>query len=114
MFRSCTRLATRHRGFLPRFFSSDSVEDGRWPGWEVVIGLEVHAQIKSHAKLFSRQNVFYLLIENDVITALQTPGPQLMMKRRILMSMYLTRLSLAHSQYAASIFLLESTVINAS
>ncbi|TFY74677.1 hypothetical protein EWM64_g9335 [Hericium alpestre] len=29
------------------------VHDPRWPGWQVVIGLEVHAQIKSHAKLFS-------------------------------------------------------------
>ncbi|KAA1466549.1 Glutamyl-tRNA amidotransferase B subunit [Dentipellis sp. KUC8613] len=27
--------------------------DPRWPGWQVVIGLEVHAQIKSRAKLFS-------------------------------------------------------------
>ncbi|KAH9045301.1 glutamyl-tRNA amidotransferase [Lactarius pseudohatsudake] len=25
----------------------------RWPGWEVVIGIEVHAQIKSRKKLFS-------------------------------------------------------------
>ncbi|KAL0950095.1 hypothetical protein HGRIS_010096 [Hohenbuehelia grisea] len=25
----------------------------RWPGWEVVIGIEVHAQIRSRAKLFS-------------------------------------------------------------
>lgn len=28
-------------------------EDSRWPGWEVVIGIEVHAQIKSRRKLFS-------------------------------------------------------------
>ena len=28
-------------------------EDPRWPGWEVVIGIEVHAQIKSRRKLFS-------------------------------------------------------------
>lgn len=27
--------------------------DSRWPGWGVVIGIEVHAQIKSRAKLFS-------------------------------------------------------------
>lgn len=31
--------------------------DQRWPGWEVVIGIEVHAQIKSRAKLFSGQLV---------------------------------------------------------
>ncbi|KAG6330919.1 hypothetical protein ID866_8169 [Astraeus odoratus] len=29
------------------------LEDKRWPGWEVVIGIEVHAQIKSRKKLFS-------------------------------------------------------------
>ncbi|KAG9317817.1 putative glutamyl-tRNA amidotransferase [Chiua virens] len=28
-------------------------EDRRWPGWEVVVGIEVHAQIKSRRKLFS-------------------------------------------------------------
>jgi hypothetical protein len=28
-------------------------EDQRWPGWEVVVGIEVHAQIKSRRKLFS-------------------------------------------------------------
>lgn len=28
-------------------------EDPRWPGWEVVVGIEVHAQIKSRQKLFS-------------------------------------------------------------
>ncbi|KAI6034909.1 GatB/GatE catalytic domain-containing protein [Pisolithus orientalis] len=31
----------------------ERVEDRRWPGWEVVIGIEVHAQIKSRKKLFS-------------------------------------------------------------
>ncbi|GJE84861.1 glutamyl-tRNA amidotransferase B subunit [Phanerochaete sordida] len=29
------------------------VEDPRWPGWGVVVGIEVHAQIKSRHKLFS-------------------------------------------------------------
>ena len=28
-------------------------EDPRWPGWDVVVGIEVHAQIKSRRKLFS-------------------------------------------------------------
>ncbi|KIM76374.1 hypothetical protein PILCRDRAFT_77807 [Piloderma croceum F 1598] len=28
-------------------------EDPRWPGWEVVVGLEVHAQLKTRQKLFS-------------------------------------------------------------
>lgn len=29
--------------------------DQRWPGWGVVVGIEVHAQIKSKFKLFSGQ-----------------------------------------------------------
>ncbi|KAF8505869.1 GatB/GatE catalytic domain-containing protein [Russula emetica] len=29
-------------------------QDNRWPGWQVVIGIETHAQIKSREKLFSR------------------------------------------------------------
>ncbi|KAF8806231.1 Glutamyl-tRNA amidotransferase subunit B, mitochondrial [Phlegmacium glaucopus] len=28
-------------------------EDSRWPGWQVVVGIETHAQIKSRRKLFS-------------------------------------------------------------
>ncbi|TBU33054.1 Glutamyl-tRNA amidotransferase B subunit [Dichomitus squalens] len=31
-------------------------EDLRWPGWELVIGIEVHAQIKSRRKLFSESH----------------------------------------------------------
>ncbi|KIJ13270.1 hypothetical protein PAXINDRAFT_170551 [Paxillus involutus ATCC 200175] len=31
----------------------EALEDKRWPGWEVVVGIEVHAQIKSRRKLFS-------------------------------------------------------------
>nr|GAT49851.1 glutamyl-tRNA amidotransferase [Mycena chlorophos] len=45
LLRSCTRLPTR---YISRQF-----HDGRWPGWEVVIGIETHAQIKSKQKLFS-------------------------------------------------------------
>ncbi|KAI0053716.1 Glutamyl-tRNA amidotransferase B subunit [Auriscalpium vulgare] len=33
-------------------------EDPRWPGWQVVVGIEVHAQIKSRAKLFSHARTF--------------------------------------------------------
>ncbi|KAI0271967.1 Glutamyl-tRNA amidotransferase B subunit [Russula aff. rugulosa BPL654] len=29
-------------------------QDSRWPGWQVVIGIETHAQIKSREKLFSQ------------------------------------------------------------
>ncbi|KAI9000741.1 Glutamyl-tRNA-Gln amidotransferase B subunit [Trametes punicea] len=28
-------------------------DDARWPGWELVVGIEVHAQLKSRRKLFS-------------------------------------------------------------
>ncbi|KAH7916227.1 GatB/GatE catalytic domain-containing protein [Hygrophoropsis aurantiaca] len=31
----------------------EATQDKRWPGWEVVVGIEVHAQIKSRKKLFS-------------------------------------------------------------
>lgn len=31
-------------------------QDSRWPGWQVVIGIETHAQIKSREKLFSRES----------------------------------------------------------
>jgi hypothetical protein len=32
---------------------SNTSSDPRWPGWQVVIGIEVHAQVKSREKLFS-------------------------------------------------------------
>ncbi|KDQ64199.1 hypothetical protein JAAARDRAFT_27825 [Jaapia argillacea MUCL 33604] len=64
-------FACRRRGFLPRSLHHVrlahivrvSKEDVRWPGWEVVIGLEVHAQIKSRAKLFSVSRTSGLLEE---------------------------------------------------
>ena len=31
--------------------------DPRWPGYEVVIGIETHAQLKSRQKLFSRMSL---------------------------------------------------------
>ncbi|KZT05563.1 Glutamyl-tRNA amidotransferase B subunit [Laetiporus sulphureus 93-53] len=42
----CSRLAHTLRA---------NHEDARWPGWNVVVGIEVHAQIKSRTKLFSSQ-----------------------------------------------------------
>ncbi|CAK5269813.1 unnamed protein product [Mycena citricolor] len=44
--------------FLPSSFSlrrclHGAVNDRRWPGWEVVVGIETHAQIASRHKLFS-------------------------------------------------------------
>ncbi|KAF8530900.1 Glutamyl-tRNA amidotransferase B subunit [Gautieria morchelliformis] len=38
---------------LKRTISSANAFDSRWPGWNVVIGIEVHAQIKSRWKLLS-------------------------------------------------------------
>ncbi|KAF8437251.1 Glutamyl-tRNA amidotransferase B subunit [Boletus edulis BED1] len=37
----------------PRKIERAVREDKRWPGWEVVVGIEVHAQVKSRRKLFS-------------------------------------------------------------
>ncbi|PFH47803.1 hypothetical protein AMATHDRAFT_151224 [Amanita thiersii Skay4041] len=31
----------------------EHIHDERWPGWQVIIGIETHAQIKSRQKLFS-------------------------------------------------------------
>ncbi|KAI0322508.1 Glutamyl-tRNA amidotransferase B subunit [Amylostereum chailletii] len=45
---SPTRLFCRFSHSLRQF-----QEDKRWPGWELVVGIEVHAQIKSRQKLFS-------------------------------------------------------------
>ncbi|EMD40527.1 hypothetical protein CERSUDRAFT_44073 [Gelatoporia subvermispora B] len=43
-----------HRPRLSRLLHASRIkEDSRWPDWNVVIGIEVHAQIKSKAKLFS-------------------------------------------------------------
>ncbi|KAH9938098.1 GatB/GatE catalytic domain-containing protein [Fomitopsis serialis] len=36
-----------------RFSTARVRDDSRWPGWDVVVGIEVHAQIKSRVKLFS-------------------------------------------------------------
>ncbi|KAF8638583.1 hypothetical protein AX17_002125 [Amanita inopinata Kibby_2008] len=41
LFRRCFHDVREHRA------------DDRWPGWQVVIGIETHAQIKSRQKLFS-------------------------------------------------------------
>lgn len=41
-------------------------EDKRWPGWQVIIGIEAHAQIKSRRKLFSGMCcVFYFRCPTD-------------------------------------------------
>ncbi|KAH9948793.1 Glutamyl-tRNA amidotransferase B subunit [Amylocystis lapponica] len=46
-------LCVRHIPALRRALSRAASDDPRWPGWAVVVGIEVHAQIKSRHKLFS-------------------------------------------------------------
>ncbi|KAI0080877.1 Glutamyl-tRNA amidotransferase B subunit [Panus rudis PR-1116 ss-1] len=47
-------LFLRHALRRSAHTSASIRDDPRWPGWGVVIGIEVHAQIKSREKLFSR------------------------------------------------------------
>ncbi|KLO08523.1 Glutamyl-tRNA amidotransferase B subunit [Schizopora paradoxa] len=54
MFRRCVGFRREIKRVIQlRTLSSDVSYDKRWPGWQVVVGLEVHAQLKSRAKLFS-------------------------------------------------------------
>ncbi|KAF8317016.1 Glutamyl-tRNA amidotransferase B subunit [Cantharellus anzutake] len=52
LWRLCANIVHRTRPRLAKEFST-FVSDPRWPGWQAVIGIEVHAQIRSRAKLFS-------------------------------------------------------------
>jgi hypothetical protein len=54
MLKPCIRTWA-HLSLVPqsRLAHTTSTSDKRWPGWQLVIGIEVHAQIKSRAKLFS-------------------------------------------------------------
>ncbi|OAX34793.1 Glutamyl-tRNA amidotransferase B subunit [Rhizopogon vinicolor AM-OR11-026] len=48
------RSVQLHQLWRPRqIHTREPIHDKRWPGWEVVVGIEVHAQIKSRRKLFS-------------------------------------------------------------
>lgn len=48
------RSVQLHQFWRPRqIHTREAIYDKRWPDWEVVIGIEVHAQIKSRRKLFS-------------------------------------------------------------
>jgi aspartyl-tRNA(Asn)/glutamyl-tRNA(Gln) amidotransferase subunit B len=53
MLARCTRLSEHAYLSSSRRRVTTAVTDARWPGWEVVVGIEVHAQIKSRRKLFS-------------------------------------------------------------
>lgn len=60
MFASCSRRSTCSSTRLQSRFAHKAVWNvTRWPGWQVVIGIEVHAQIKSRAKLFSCKCLTY-------------------------------------------------------
>lgn len=62
-------LATRSAGPRhSRFYSARVRDDPRWPGWDVVVGIEVHAQIKSRVKLFSGQLSRHCLLWTLVLT----------------------------------------------
>ena len=58
-----TRLLTR-RTLLTRNAHTvrEHKADTRWPGWEVVVGIEVHAQIKSRRKLFSGEQPYWTCV----------------------------------------------------
>jgi len=51
---SLRRLCGTTQGDTVRTTGHGHGKDGRWPGWQVVIGIEAHAQIKSRQKLFSQ------------------------------------------------------------
>ncbi|KAG0702424.1 GatB/GatE catalytic domain-containing protein [Suillus ampliporus] len=38
---------------LRQIHTREAIHDKRWPGWQVIVGIEVHAQIQSRRKLFS-------------------------------------------------------------
>ena len=72
-------------------------EDPRWPGWQVVIGIETHAQIKSRRKLFSgtnHLNFFFFFLINSTLQILRR---QLLRFLRIFTYHPLTQLFLEHS-----------------
>lgn len=51
-----TRRSSRRLRFHSTLAGDAAREDPRWPGWRVVVGIEVHAQVKSRKKLFSSEH----------------------------------------------------------
>jgi hypothetical protein len=72
-------------------------EDSRWPGWQVVIGIETHAHIRSRRKLFSG-TTFAHLHSHLIYISLQIPRRQRSMLLRISMCHHLTLLFQEHSR----------------
>ena len=71
-------------------------EDSRWPGWQVVIGIETHAQIRSRRKLFSGTNLAHLH-SHLINISTQIPRHQRLILLRIFTCRPLTLLFLEHS-----------------
>lgn len=71
-------------------------EDSRWPGWQVVIGIETHAQIRSRRKLFSGTLLAHLS-SYLVNICPQIPRHQRLMLLQIFTYHPLTLLFLEHS-----------------
>lgn len=62
----CAFSSSVHGRFISTFTT-----DSRWPGWQAVIGIETHAQIKSRTKLFSRERIIHIsLIASDRPTSI--------------------------------------------
>ena len=73
-------------------------EDKRWLGWQVVVGIETHAQIKSRRKLFSGPSPLRksgILLNNSQNPALSRPTTS-----RTLMSLSSTHRFLGRFLYA--------------
>jgi len=73
-------------------------EDKRWPGWQVVVGIETHAQIKSRRKLFSGPSP--LRKPGILLNNFQNPAQSRQTTSQTLMSRSLTRRFLGHFLYA--------------
>ena len=76
--RVCTANSRRFHDFRPYN------EDLRWPGWQVVIGIETHAQIRSRRKLFSgtpthpiKESSHHLYFSSDSQTSVTDDSPNI-------------------------------------
>lgn len=76
LIRRCSwRSVQLYQLWLPRqIHTREAIYDKRWPGWEVVVGIEVHAQIKSHRKLFSGALMSGLMTMFKLIQHEQSPS----------------------------------------
>jgi hypothetical protein len=96
----CTVNSRRFHDFRPYN------EDSRWPGWQVVIGIETHAQIRSRRKLFSGTPLAHSI--NYLINIC----PQILRRQRLMLLRIftyhpLTLLFLEHSPCVLQIWVLQ-------